>query len=151
MIYIGADHRGFEFKKFISEYLEMENYVINDLGARELDKKDDFNDYAEDVAKYTRISPENRGILICGSGVGMTIVANKFQGIRCGLCLSEDMAKAARNDDGINILALAADYLTKEEAIKIVKAFLITPFSFEEKYLRRMKKILDLENYQKIR
>ena len=88
---------------------------------------------------------ENRGILICGAGAGVDIVANKIKGIRSALCFSSDQAKASRNDDNVNVLSLASDFITEKIAEEIVKTWLETPYAKLERYERRLNKIKQIE------
>lgn len=142
-IYLGADHRGFALKEKIKQELLKEHYEVLDVGAKMLIAGDDYVDYAAKVAEAIGKDPEkSRGILICGSGFGMDIAANKFPRIRAALPMSADHAYQARHDDDANILALAADFTKEGEAFKIVKTFLTTPFGKEERYIRRIKKLL---------
>ena len=140
MIYIGADHRGFRLKEEISKWLENQHYEFRDLGAKSYDKEDDYPDYAIKLSETVAIEGA-KGILICGSGAGASVAANKVKGIRAGLCTSEKQAKAARNDDDINVLCLSADAVSVEDNIKIVSIFLATMFSSEERHIRRINKI----------
>lgn len=148
-LYLGADHRGFHLKNQLKDWLKKDGYDITDLGAHDLDPDDDYVDYAVAVAKGVAggspssvvSSHDAVGILLCGSGVGMDIVANRFKGIRCGLGISPAQIREARNDDDINVLALAADYIDAETAKEMVKVFLETEFSGEERYVRRTQKI----------
>ena len=141
MIYLGADHRGFGLKEKLKDFLTGLGYKFEDLGAFEYDKDDDYPDFAKAVAKKVAASPENRGILICGSGIGIAISANKIKGIRAGTILKPKQAEAAVNDEDLNILALAADFLNEGEVREIVKTFLETKFSGEERHKRRVNKI----------
>ena len=144
MIYIGADHRGFRLKEEISKWLETQHYEFRDLGAIKYDKDDDYPDITFKVAETVAIEGA-KGILICGSGAGASIAANKVKGIRAGLCTSEKQAKAARNDDDINILCLTSDSVSVEENLKTVAVFLATTFGSEERYIRRINKIKKYE------
>ncbi len=143
MIYIGADHNGFSFKEKIKHWLTEWEYDYEDLGAFELDLNDNYPDFAKLVAESVSSEDLAKGIVICGSGVGVDIVVNRFQGIRCGLAIDADQIKSARQDDDINVLALAADETSEEDAQLIVKTFLETEFSGEEKYKRRIEEIDD--------
>lgn len=145
MIYLGSDHRGFDLKEKIKKYLESLDFEYKDLGAYEKNEDDDYNDYSADVARYVRMERENRGIVICGSGVGVSIVCNKHMDIRCGLCFNKEVAVMARKDEAINVCAIPADFVTFDEAKEIVLSFLKTDFSFEEKYSRRLSKIIRIE------
>lgn len=144
MLYIGADHRGYNLKEKIKHWLSEWSLDYEDVGAFKLNENDDFTDFAKKVAQD--IGGNDKGIVICGSGVGVDEVANKFKGVRSGLAINEEQIRAARNDDDINVLALAADYTSEEDAKKIVSVFLETEFSGEEKYARRVKEIDKLEN-----
>ncbi len=142
MIYLGADHRGFELKGQIAKWLTGRGYEFEDLGAYDYDHEDDYIDFAVPVAQRVAHHPDqNWGIVICGSGVGVDIAANKVAGIRCGLGFSPDQVHAARKDDGINILALAADNFAEVQALKLIEVFLDTEFIMSDKYLRRIEKI----------
>lgn len=146
MIYIGTDHRGFELKGKICKWLAGRNYEFEDMGAFEYDHEDDYFDYAFAVAeKISRNPKESRGIVICASGVGVDIVANRFDGVRCGLGFAEDQVHAARRDDDINVLALPADNCDEELAAKLAEKFLETSFASSDRYLRRLEKLKRFE------
>lgn len=145
-IYIGADHRGFTLKERLKQILKGEGYDVVDVGAAQLTPDDDYTDYASLVAKQVAAAPDTaRGVVICGSGFGVDIVANKFDGVRAGLAISPDHAYQGRHDDDANVLALAADFVDELAAIKILTTFLTTPFAKEEKYARRLAKIAKIE------
>lgn len=152
-IYLGVDHRGFKLKQEIKPWLTGLGHEIIDLGANSYDPDDDNVDFAAAAAhsvsaaiehQSSTINHQSFGILICGSGVGMEIAANRVRGIRCGLGLSPAQVAAARNDDDINILSLAADYTDIDSAKNMIKAFLETAFSNAERHIRRIKKIEQL-------
>lgn len=146
-IYIGADHRGFKLKERLKEILKADSYDVVDVGASEYQDGDDYPDYAKAVAEPVSKSPqENRGILICGSGCGVDIVANKFPGVRSGLVMSAEHAYMARHDDDINVLSLASNFIDETSAENILKVFLATPFAkLEDRYMRRLRKIEEIE------
>lgn len=151
MIYIGADHGGYklkeQLKKFLSKQVGGQKYESKDLGANKFKDGDDYPDYASKVAKQVSNNPlSNLGILICRSGQGVCIVANKFKGVRAALVWNELEAKMSRNDDMSNVLCLPSDYIDTKMAEKIVKAWLETPFSPESRHIRRVKKIAEIEN-----
>jgi ribose 5-phosphate isomerase B len=147
MIYLGADHRGYLLKEKIRSWLAVQGILFEDLGADRIIQDDDYPDYAEAVAMAVAKKPqENRGILICGSGAGVCITANKFRGIRAALAMTPEMARSLRNDDDVNILCLASDFINEETAIKIVDIWIHTPFGAEERYKRRISKISDIES-----
>ena len=142
LIYIGADHRGFKLKESLKNYLKENGYEVVDSGNDHYNQADDYPDFGKAVAKEISLDPENsRGVLICGSGVGMDIAANRFENVRSVLVSAPDQAVASRNDDNTNILSLAADFLTEDQAKKILTVWLQTDFSEEERHRRRIAKI----------
>lgn len=146
MLYIGADHRGYKLKDVLKIYLKELSLEFEDLGALELNPGDDYPDFALTVAKKVADNPEeNRGILICGSGVGVDIVANKIKSVRSALCFDAAQAKASRNDDNANVLSFASDFIAEKKAKEIVKMWLQTPYAKLEKYERRINKIKNIE------
>ncbi|MDP3794536.1 MAG: RpiB/LacA/LacB family sugar-phosphate isomerase [bacterium] len=146
MIYIGADHRGFQLKEDLKTYLAELGEQAEDVGAATRNPDDDYPDFAQLVGeKVARNREGDRGILICGSGIGIAIAANKITGVRCGLCLSGWMAEMGRRDDDINVLALAADITDLVTAKRIVSTFLEAQFAGEERHRRRVGKIAMLE------
>ncbi len=149
MIYISSDHRGFELKKFLVEELEKDDIHIEDLGPKDINPEDDYPDYAKIVAEKIQENPENMGIVICANGVGISIAANKFDGVRAALSWNPVHAASTRNDDGANVLALPADYITKEEALITVQRWLTTNFSGEERHIRRLVKLASFEEEEK--
>jgi ribose 5-phosphate isomerase B len=146
MIYIAADHGGYKLKEFLKLYLVKHKLEYVDFGPSLVVKDDDYPDYAAKVAQKVSENPgKNVGILMCRSGQGMAIAANKFTGVRAGVIWTPKQAKAARNDDMTNVLALPSDYLTTPEAWRIVKTWLTTPYSKDKRHLRRVKKVARLE------
>ena len=142
IIYFGADHRGFELKEKLKDVLRSKGYEVADIGNVRYEEGDDYPDYAAEVARRVSVDIENSlGVVICGNGVGVSIVANKFPKIRAGLITSPNQAFDAKSDDDINILALGADHLDFETAQKILVTWLGTPFRREPRFLRRIDKI----------
>src|SRR3989338_1669799 len=145
-IYLGADHRGFSLKEALKRALIRDGYGVEDVGAFVQDPNDDYPDFAYAVAQKVAKTPEeNRGVLICGSGMGMDVVANKVKGIRATVAYSKESAAHARTNDDINIITLAGDVLDFNEAMEIVTIFLTTQFSGETRHLRRLNKIKEIE------
>ena len=141
-LFIAADHRGFELKNLLMEYLQEKNIRIEDMGNYEYEAEDDYPDFSKKVAQAVLQNPENfLGIVICGSGVGVCIVTNRFNGIRCGLGFEESQVKHMRENDHVNVLALASEYINLEKAKLLIDAFLAGKPRAEEKYLRRIKKL----------
>ena len=145
MIYIGADHRGLNLKEKVAGWLFEWKYEFQDLGAETLDLNDDYTKYAADVASLVADNKQSLGILLCGSGVGVDIMANKFDGVRSSIGKNPDQVKAGRNDDDMNILVLAADFTDENEAKEMVKAFLETKFDGKTRHERRLEEIEKIE------
>ena len=144
-VYFGADHRGYKLKEELQNWLKELKYAVKDMGAYEFNEKDDYSLYAEKVGSIVGKEKGSRGILLCGSGVGVDIVANKFDGVRASIGKSKEQIKAGRNDDDMNILVIAADYTSKEEAKGMLKVFLETKFSQKEKFKKRLEDIRRIE------
>ncbi len=144
-IFLGADHKGYDLKEKIASWLFELNYEFEDLGADHLDNSDDYTKFASEVASMVAKRPHSRGVLLCGSGVGADIVANKFDGIRASIGKNVLQVKAGRNDDDMNILVIAADYTIEKEAKAMLIAFLETKFSEKERYERRIEDIHKIE------
>lgn len=146
MIYIGADHGGYKMKEQLKKFLTKKKLEFVDVGAKKLVKMDDYPDYAKLVGKRVSENPiQNLGILICRSGQGVCIVANKFKHVRASLVWNEKESKMSRIDDMANVLCLPSDYINQKQAEKIVTIWLTTPYSTEGRHLRRIKKISALE------
>jgi len=142
-IFMGADHNGFDMKRELLQTLARAGYDVIDEGDTARDPQDDFPQFAERVVRAMRAQqdPETRGILICGSGQGMCMAANRFKGIRASLIWDVGEARAARNDDDSNILCLPARSVTTAEAVRIAEAWLATPFAGAARYKRRIKEL----------
>ncbi len=146
MIYLGSDHRGFPLKEKVLTWLHEWDYQVEDLGALSLNPKDDYTVYAEAVAKKIEVNTNSFGILICGSGVGVDVVANKFDGVRSSIGKSKDQVYAGRHDDDMNILVLAADFTKDKEAKEMIKTFLETKFANLERFNKRLNDIKKIED-----
>jgi len=142
-IAIGSDHAGFELKERIKEFLKANGYHFEDFGA-DSSEPSDYPEFAKKVSEAV-LGGFDLGILICGSGIGMSIAANKFPGIRAAFCMNPELAKASREHNNANILTLGARFIQEAEAKKTVKAFLETKFSGEERHVKRLKKLSELE------
>lgn len=164
-IYIGSDHRGFELKEELKKFLAESGYEVVDLGNDHYDAEDDYPDFSAKVAQKVaeksaelrgidaevRRKEEVKGILICRSGAGVDIVANKFKGVRSALVTDVKQAELVRKDDDTNVLSLASELTNKEQAKKIVDIWLKTPFSGLEKDKRRINKISELDPVRSLR
>lgn len=144
-IFLGADHRGFELKKALIDWLLDNGFEIEDKGADEFLDNDDFIEYAVSVGEEVAKDKAAKGIVICGSGAGVEIAANKVNLVRCSLGQSVQQITKAREADDINILAIAADFTDSQKAKDLVEAFLKTPFIPSENHLRRIEKINNIE------
>ena len=145
-LYIGADHRGFELKEHLRVWLEEEGHQVIDCGNTRYDPEDDFPDFSFAVAKKVQQDPESRGIVICGSGVGVNIAANKVKGIRASTGINVDEIRHARKHDDLNILAISSEYSSFKETQEMIAIFLTTPFESEERFIRRLDKIGEYES-----
>ena len=144
-IFLSADHGGYKLKEEIKKWLTDWKFEYEDMGAFEFNPEDDYPDYAWPAAVKVGSTPNSFGILICRSGQGECMVANKAKGARAAVAWNEKTAHAARNDDDINILCLAADYTSLDLARKIIQTFLQTPFGKEERYIRRVNKVKKID------
>ena len=144
-VFLGADHRGFKLKEELKKFLIEKGYEVEDCGAFKYDQTDDYPDFALRVGEKVARDASARGILLCGSGTGMDAAANKVKGVRAALVFSAPIARAARNDDDLNVISLPADFLKPQEAEEIVEVFLKTPFEAVERRVRRLQKIAEIE------
>jgi ribose 5-phosphate isomerase B len=144
-IFIGADHRGFELKTQILNWMYSLGHEVEDCGANELVLRDDYVDFAGIVGRKVAEELGNRGIVICGSGAGVDITANKINGIRSSIGFNVEQVKAARRDDNLNVLALASDFALFEDAKVLIETFLSTAYDPTDNHVRRLEKIRNLE------
>ena len=141
-VFIATDHRGFELKNKLVEYLQEKDIRIEDFGNYKLDPEDDYPDFVQKVAQAVQQNPdENLGIVICGSGIGVSISVNRFKHIRCGIALNVSQVQHGRENDHTNILAIASDYTDFETAKKYIEVFLSSHPKSAEKYIRRINKV----------
>ena len=144
MIAIGSDHGGYKLKEEIKRYLDEKEIKYIDCGTYS-EESVDYPNIAKEVAKKIQNKECEEGILICRSGIGMSIVANKFKGIRCAKCDNEEEAKFSRMHNDSNVLALGADYIETNEAIRVVRMWLATQFE-GGRHAERIKIITEIEN-----
>ncbi len=142
-IFIGADHQGFHLRNALISYLKSAGYDVVDDGDKQLNPEDDFPIFTQKVIKDVLASDDNesRGILICGSGQGMCIAANRFKGIRACLGFDKESIRSARSDDNANVLCLPSKILEKDEANIMVELFLNTQFADAPRFNRRLREI----------
>lgn len=147
MLYLAADHGGFELKEHLKRFLAEGGIEFKDMGAHKLDPEDDYPDFAVPATlEVAKNEAGNRAILICRSGVGEVIVANKFKGVRATLSWNVKHASKSRAHNNTNVLALPGDYISKQEAEEIVAEWLTAKFSRKERHVRRLSKISDIES-----
>jgi len=146
-IAFGCDHAGIKLKKELIKYIKSLNYEYEDFGTYDEDSVD-YPDFGIKIAKKVANGKFERGILICGTGIGMAITANKITGIRAALCCNTMMARLCREHNEANILVLGAKVVAPNIALEILKVFLETEFSNEERHIRRLNKIKELEKEQ---
>lgn len=144
-VYIGADHRGFKLKEKIAKWLFEWRYSYEDVGASYLDPKDDYTVYAQEVASLVSKNKKSKGVLLCGSGVGVDVVANKFDEVRSSIGKNAEQIKAGRMDDDMNILVIASDFTSEGEAKKMLKVFLKTKFDNLSRHKKRLQDISKIE------
>ncbi len=147
-IYLGADHAGFELKGKLIPFLESLGHEVVDKGALEYDAYDDYPDFMVEVAKEISKNPDStlaRGVVLGGSGQGEAMCVNKFKNVRAsvyyGPSANTSNIKATRNDNDANVLSIGARFITEEEALGAVKEWLDTPFSGDERHMRRINKL----------
>ena len=147
MIYLATDHAGFELKEKIKEFLKKEGYEIEDCGASSLDPEDDYPDFIAKAAEAVSKDPQSKAIILGGSGQGEAMVANKFPNVRAAVYYGgvDQMPSLIRQHNDSNILSLGARFINEEDAINAVKLWLDTPFTNEERHLRRIEKIKKIE------
>ncbi|HEX7963114.1 MAG TPA: RpiB/LacA/LacB family sugar-phosphate isomerase [Candidatus Saccharimonadales bacterium] len=142
-VYIGADHNGFDMKRELTEGLVRAGYEVIDEGDDRLDSQDDYPQFAARTVAGMKASDDAdpRGILICGSGQGICMAANRFKGIRAALAWNNEEVHASRNDDDANVLCLPARYMKADEALRLAEAWLATPFAGAPRFKRRIKEL----------
>ncbi len=144
MIYLAADHGGFELKNQIKKHLEFRGFEVEDVGNTVYDENDDYPDFALIAIENVLKDPDgSRAILLCRTGVGEMILANRFKNIRTTLSWTPEHAKISREKNDANVLTLPADYLSIEDAIKIVNTWLASSYTQEERHERRLKKLAE--------
>lgn len=147
-VFLGSDHHGYHLKEDVFAYLSKRGYDVEDVGDKELDKDDDFPQFAAAAAIKVigDSSKDPRAILLCGGGQGMAMAANRFHGIRASVIWNEKQAKLTRNDNDSNILCMPSDLLEEkpDEWQGIVDTWLITPFANAERYRRRNRQLDEL-------
>jgi ribose 5-phosphate isomerase B len=143
---IGADHAGFELKEKLRKKLEGDGHTVIDIGAFIFEKEDDYPDFAEAVGRVVSAGKGERGILICGSGVGASIAANKIQGVRACLCHDIYSATQGVEHDDLNVLCLGGLIVGPALVYKLVDGFIGAKFLGTGRYLRRLNKILAIES-----
>lgn len=144
-IAVASDHAGYHLKGPTTEILESQGHVVLDLGAHKLDPDDDYPDYARYVGQAIQHGQADRGILICGSGVGACVAANKLKGIRAGICHDTYSARQSVEHDDVNVLCIGARIVGSALAEELVKAFLSAAFSGAGRHTRRLEKVNAIE------
>lgn len=144
-IIIASDHAGFLYKSLLIKYLEEKNHEVLDLGAFN-EEPSDYPDHAADVARALFHQKAEKAIIICGSGVGVSVAANKFRGIRAGVCHDTYSAHQGVEHDDMNVLCLGQRIIGIELTYEIVEAFIRAGFVSKERYVRRLDKIMAIEN-----
>jgi RpiB/LacA/LacB family sugar-phosphate isomerase len=146
MIYLGADHRGYELKEIVKEYLEGQGTEVEDVGAHGFDPDDDYFDFGVKVAESIEgDGGGSRGILLCGSGHGVDIVANRFPKVRAIIGFNDEVVVQGREHEDANVLVLPSDWMDADMAVARVRLFLETEFSKESRHIRRIAKLSNIQ------
>jgi ribose 5-phosphate isomerase B len=144
-VVIGTDHAGFELKVFLVGELEKAGFTVVDVGAYAYDKEDDYPDFSAAVGRAVAVGEAEKGILVCGSGVGASVAANKIKGVRACLCHDIYSAVQGVEHDDMNVLCLGGLIIGRALAVKLVEGFLGAKFLGHGRYQRRLEKVLALE------
>lgn len=147
-VFLGSDHAGFELKEEIKKFLIGERYEVEDCGAFRFDQNDDYPDFCSKVAKRVAENSGSVGFVFGKSGAGEAIVANKIKGARAVLAVNEENVRLSREHNDANVLSFGSIFYDTETVKKLAKLFLETPFSNEERHIRRISKIREIENNQ---
>jgi RpiB/LacA/LacB family sugar-phosphate isomerase len=143
-IAVGADHAGFELKQAVAEQLRKDGYEVQDLGTHSSEAVD-YPDFALAVGEAVKDNKADMGIVVCGSGVGASVAANKVVGVRAALCHDTFSARQGREDDDTNVLCLGARVIGESLAMEVVKAFVNAQFSHADRHVRRLNKVIAIE------
>ncbi|MEI8005046.1 MAG: ribose 5-phosphate isomerase B [Bacteroidota bacterium] len=138
-IAIGSDHAGYQFKEFLKEYLTLQNYTITDFGTHSEDSMD-YPDSIHPLGDAVNRNEIEKGVIICGSGNGVAMVANKYPGVRAAVCWNEEITKLARIHNDANVISLPARFISRDEALSFLQIFLSTDFE-GGRHKRRVEKI----------
>ena len=145
-ISVAADHNGYELKNEISEILKRDGHDVIDIGPHSLDPLDDYPDFAKPLAKSVSSGETDRGIMVCGSGVGASVAANKVKGVRAAVCHDIYSAHQGVEHDNMNILCLGSRIVGTEVVRELVSAFITAEYTNEERHARRLNKVIEMEN-----
>ena len=145
-ISVAADHNGYELKNEISETLKRDGHDVIDMGPHYLDPSDDYPDYAKPLAESVSSGETERGIMVCGSGVGASVAANKVKGVRAAVCHDIYSAHQGVEHDNMNILCLGSRIVGTEVVRELVSAFISAEYTNEERHARRLNKVIEMEN-----
>ena len=147
-IAVGADHNGYALKQTIAELLKSMGHEVSDVGAHAIDPLDDYPDFAGALARTVASGEAERGVMVCGSGVGASVAANKVRGVRAAVCHDTYSAHQGVEHDDMNVLCLGARIVGEEVAREAVQAFVSATFTGEERHQRRLDKVLAIEAEQ---
>ncbi len=144
-VYLAADHAGFELKEKIKTFLSQRGYETEDLGAYAFDKDDDYPDFIQKAAEKVSEDPLSKAVVFGKSGTGEAIVANKFKNVRAVLGFGRENVKLSREHNDANVLSIGSYFVDEELAKELVRVFLETPFSNDQRHVRRLNKIREIE------
>lgn len=141
---VGADHAGFPLKKTVIDYLKSAGFEVQDFGTHS-EEPVDYPDFAIAVGEAIKEGKADMGVVLCGSGVGASVAANKIPGVRAGLCHDTFSARQGREDDDTNVLCMGARVIGQNLAVEILKAFVNAEFSGADRHVRRLNKVISVE------
>lgn len=145
-IYLATDHAAFELKEFVKNELTNGGYDVEDCGALQFDPHDDYPDLIKIAAQKVGSDPGSFGVVFGKSGTGEAIVANKINGVRAVIAFNEENVRLSREHNNANVISIGSQFITNEKAVTLIKLFIHTAFTNEERHVRRIEKIHQLEN-----
>lgn len=145
-IFLATDHAAFELKEFVKDQLTEGGYDLEDCGALQFDPNDDYPDLIKIAAQKVSQNPNTFGVVFGKSGTGEAIVANKIKGVRAVVAFNEENVRLSREHNNANVISIGSQFVSNEQAVMLIKLFINTPFTNEERHVRRIEKISQIEN-----
>lgn len=145
-VYLATDHAAYELKEYVKNQLKEGGYDVEDCGASTFDPNDDYPDFVKVAAQKVSENPSSFGVVFGKSGAGEAMAANKIKGVRAFLAVNEENTKLAREHNNANVISIGSILMPNEKAVELIRLFINTPFSNEERHQRRIEKIAQIEN-----